>query len=248
MHNMHGMWHNVGALKHVPGINSRCSALHKYELQWLKWTFLQDYINIELDNQRNQLIRVSDNSVAGFANLLTASDVHLNVHCWLQIELVLTAATFAVAIIGSIAGIFGMNLNNNHEDSHTLFLVVRKCFLCVVCVEHLFILGVNAWSPWHIWMDCKLTILALFEWCCYLMLANWMCLQAEAKLYVLQVTVVSVLGALLVFAAIIAYCRHKKLIAWCSQAAVDKNAHGRKQTYLARFVCQRPWECLSLSS
>lgn len=83
----------------------------------------EDYINIELDNQRNQLIRI---------------------------ELVLTAATFAVAIIGSIAGIFGMNLNNNHEDSHTLFLVV---------------------------------------------------------------TVVSVLGALLVFAAIIAYCRHKKLIA-----------------------------------
>ena len=44
--------------------------------------------------------------------------------CCLQIELVLTAATFAVAIIGSIAGIFGMNLNNGHEDSHALFLVV----------------------------------------------------------------------------------------------------------------------------
>ena len=36
----------------------------------------------------------------------------------------LTAATFAVAIIGSIAGIFGMNLSNGHEDSHALFLVV----------------------------------------------------------------------------------------------------------------------------
>ena len=42
----------------------------------------------------------------------------------LQIELVLTAATFAVAIIGSIAGIFGMNLNNGREDSHAMFLVV----------------------------------------------------------------------------------------------------------------------------
>ena len=41
-----------------------------------------------------------------------------------QIELVLTAATLAVAIVGSIAGIFGMNLNNNHEDSHAMFLVV----------------------------------------------------------------------------------------------------------------------------
>lgn len=83
----------------------------------------EDYINIELDNQRNQLIRI---------------------------ELVLTAATFAVAIIGSIAGIFGMNLNNGHEDSHALFLVV---------------------------------------------------------------TIVGTVGALLVFAAVIAYCRHKKLLA-----------------------------------
>ena len=42
----------------------------------------------------------------------------------LQIELVLTAATFSVAIIGSIAGIFGMNLSNKQEDSYTIFLVV----------------------------------------------------------------------------------------------------------------------------
>lgn len=42
----------------------------------------------------------------------------------MQIELVLTAATLAVAIVGSIAGIFGMNLNNNHEDSHSMFLLV----------------------------------------------------------------------------------------------------------------------------
>lgn len=49
----------------------------------------------------------------------------LKVAC-LQIELVLTAATFSVAIIGSIAGIFGMNLNNRREDSYTIFLVVSK--------------------------------------------------------------------------------------------------------------------------
>jgi len=67
----------------------------------------------------------------------------------LQIELVLTAATFAVAIIGSIAGIFGMNLNNGHEDSHALFLVVSTAFCAMLmlyvpwsrhaasCMQHL---------------------------------------------------------------------------------------------------------------
>jgi len=59
----------------------------------------------------------------------------------LQIELVLTAATFAVAIIGSIAGIFGMNLNNGHEDSHALFLVVSTTFCAMLM---LFV----PWS-WH---------------------------------------------------------------------------------------------------
>ena len=44
----------------------------------------------------------------------------------MQIELVLTAATLAVAVVGSIAGIFGMNLNNGHEDSYNIFLVVRS--------------------------------------------------------------------------------------------------------------------------
>ena len=44
----------------------------------------------------------------------------------------LTAATFAVAIIGSIAGIFGMNLNNGHEDSHALFLVVSTAFYAML--------------------------------------------------------------------------------------------------------------------
>ena len=54
---------------------------------------------------------------------------------YLQIELVLTAATFSVAIIGSIAGIFGMNLNNKQEDSYTMFLVVG--YLCRPCLDHI---------------------------------------------------------------------------------------------------------------
>ncbi|KAK9867744.1 hypothetical protein WJX84_007910 [Apatococcus fuscideae] len=55
----------------------------------------EDYINIELDSQRNQLIRI---------------------------DLLLTAATFCASIISVVTGIFGMNLNNTHEDSYTAFI------------------------------------------------------------------------------------------------------------------------------
>lgn len=60
----------------------------------------EDYLNIELDSHRNQLI---------------------------QLELVLTAAMFALALVTVIAGIFGMNMNNTHEDSYSAFVTV-----CVV--------------------------------------------------------------------------------------------------------------------
>lgn len=68
----------------------------------------QDYINIELDNHRNQLIRL---------------------------ELLLTAATFSVALVGGVSGIFGMNLNNTHQDSYLIFVLVSYASLCgVYCV------------------------------------------------------------------------------------------------------------------
>ncbi|CAK0788018.1 hypothetical protein CVIRNUC_011240 [Coccomyxa viridis] len=57
----------------------------------------EDYINIELDNHRNQLIRL---------------------------ELILTAATLCIAIVGVISGLFGMNLHNTHEDSYLTFVLV----------------------------------------------------------------------------------------------------------------------------
>jgi magnesium transporter len=60
---------------------------------------MQDYLNIELDSHRNQLI---------------------------QLELVLTAAMFALALVTVIAGIFGMNLNNSHEDSYSAFVTVSS--------------------------------------------------------------------------------------------------------------------------
>ena len=55
----------------------------------------QDYINIELDNHRNQLIRL---------------------------DLMLTAATFATGIVAAVSSIFGMNLHNKNEDSYGVFV------------------------------------------------------------------------------------------------------------------------------
>lgn len=74
---------------------------------------LQDYLNIELDSHRNQLI---------------------------QLELLLTAAMFALALVTVIAGIFGMNLNNKHEDSYSAFVMVRVPLLTA---GHIFLTETN---------------------------------------------------------------------------------------------------------
>lgn len=42
----------------------------------------------------------------------------------MQIDLLLTAATFCASIISVVTGIFGMNLNNTHEDSYPAFIAV----------------------------------------------------------------------------------------------------------------------------
>ena len=51
------------------------------------------------------------------------TDMH---HCWVQLELILTAATLCIAIVGVISGLFGMNLHNTHEDSYTTFVLVSS--------------------------------------------------------------------------------------------------------------------------
>ncbi|XP_024530032.1 magnesium transporter MRS2-I isoform X3 [Selaginella moellendorffii] len=67
----------------------------------------EDYINIQLDNHRNQLI---------------------------QLELVLNAATLAMALYSLVAGIFGMNIPYPWNDDHAYifkWVVVAGCMLCV---------------------------------------------------------------------------------------------------------------------
>lgn len=66
----------------------------------------EDYVNITLDSHRNQLI---------------------------QVDLLLTAASFCVGLVTLIAGIFGMNLRSDlEEDRNTFELVaVLSCVLAM---------------------------------------------------------------------------------------------------------------------
>ncbi|XP_031481321.1 magnesium transporter MRS2-1-like [Nymphaea colorata] len=70
----------------------------------------EDFINIQLDNVRNQLI---------------------------QFELLLTTATFVVAIFGVVAGIFGMNFSISLFDEPDAFkwvlLITGACGLLIFC-------------------------------------------------------------------------------------------------------------------
>ena len=54
----------------------------------------EDFVNIELDSQRNQLIKL---------------------------ELVLTTATLFMTMYGVVASVFGMNVRNGVEDSKGTF-------------------------------------------------------------------------------------------------------------------------------
>ena len=66
----------------------------------------EDYVNITLDSHRNQLI---------------------------QVDLLLTAASFCVGLVTLIAGIFGMNLRSDLEDDGSAFTLVAT-LSCVLAV------------------------------------------------------------------------------------------------------------------
>lgn len=67
----------------------------------------EDYVNIQLDNQRNELI---------------------------QLQLILTIASFAIAAETLLAGLFGMNIHCPLYDIHGIFgyFVWSATALCVV--------------------------------------------------------------------------------------------------------------------
>uniref|UniRef100_A0A2P2L0E2 Magnesium transporter n=1 Tax=Rhizophora mucronata TaxID=61149 RepID=A0A2P2L0E2_RHIMU len=79
----------------------------------------EDYVNIQLDNQRNELI---------------------------QLQLILTMASFAIAMATLIAGAFGMNIPCSWYDIHGIFGTVVGSFISACFVVYLLLLGYARWK------------------------------------------------------------------------------------------------------
>ena len=119
----------------------------------------QDFINIELDSHRNIL---------------------------LQIELLLTTAMFALAIITVIAGVFGMNLNSKAQNSYSVFLAVSPCHA--------------SWSA----LSRRPPALSG--------LGGEQQLQGGSCELLVQVTISTCAGAVVIFIAVVAFLWWKKLV------------------------------------
>ena len=92
---------------HIDGTFAELQALDEYIDD------TEDFVNIELDSQRNQLIKL---------------------------ELVLTTATLFMTMYGVVASVFGMNVRNGAEDSEGTFVVINV--VCSVCTVLAFVLAV----------------------------------------------------------------------------------------------------------
>ena len=96
----------------------------------------EDYVNIKQDNQRNQLL------VGGTARAAHGQRKGRGPRCVTNgglllpqmLEIVLTTATFCLAIISAVGAIFGMNLTHKLESSYVAFLVVTgvSCMVAVI--------------------------------------------------------------------------------------------------------------------
>lgn len=93
---------------HIDGTFAELQALDEYIDD------TEDFVNIELDSQRNQLIKL---------------------------ELVLTTATLFMTMYGVVASVFGMNVRNGAEDSEGTFVVINV--VCSVCTVLAFVLAVT---------------------------------------------------------------------------------------------------------
>ena len=93
---------------HIDGTFAELQALDEYIDD------TEDFVNIELDSQRNQLIKL---------------------------ELVLTTATLFMTMYGVVASVFGMNVRNGAEDSKASFVVINV--VCSVCTVLAFVLAVT---------------------------------------------------------------------------------------------------------
>lgn len=88
---------------------------------------MQEYIDLEIDNFRNNLIRVSwlQQCLCSGRHTVLTDHVHR-----LQTRMILNAGNLALAMVFAVVCIWGMNLSNKHTDSYALFVVVGlvPCF------------------------------------------------------------------------------------------------------------------------
>lgn len=79
----------------------------------------EDYVNIQLDSQRNELI---------------------------QLQLIITIASFAVAVETAVAGIFGMNIPYTWNNNETIFWPTVGVMTAASVVIFFIIYGYARWK------------------------------------------------------------------------------------------------------
>lgn len=92
-----------------------------------EWAVVQEYIDLEIDNFRNNLIRVSLQQQYQFCCMYSVLTRGVR---RLQTRMILDAGNFALAMVFAVVSIWGVNLSDKHTDSYALFVVV--CM--VVCL------------------------------------------------------------------------------------------------------------------
>ena len=140
----------------------------------------------------------------------------------MQLELVLTAATLCVAIVGVISGLFGMNLTNTHEGSYTAFILVRApptvpdtCVRVFQAAQTInFATCSDPHRPLHFctfWVQ-RISVLAVaHEVLVHPPLSSSWKLSTSLTACAGQVSTLSSAFAILLFISIVAFCRWKKL-------------------------------------
>ena len=85
---------------------------------------MQEYIDLEIDNFRNNLIRVSTAVLSLLPACHHACGIQWVVCGCLQTRMILNAGNLAMAIIFAVVSIWGINADDRHTDSYALFVAV----------------------------------------------------------------------------------------------------------------------------
>lgn len=97
-----------------------------------RYSCVQEYIDLEIDNFRNNLIRVRYLCL----QLLLKHVAGICCMCCLQTRMILNIGNVVFASVFAVASIWGMNLADDHVDSTTLFDVVSVILMLMATSRH----------------------------------------------------------------------------------------------------------------